>query len=213
MRRFSDYSKLELAELNEDQINELIELEIAYAGVKPVIAPKQSTLEDVGISANVIAFELCGLVFENESDAVAVSGMKILQEEYDWNLGSDYRWCERERDKSIKKKFYYKREDVRRVQKALSENKHKKEIYDKDDSEYKKYIDKTSKVRNDVWEAVDEAKTAKREIDFAKQNYEKYLGLSDNNKDIANKFFIDAYKESPEIIEVVLGIVLENKNE
>lgn len=204
MKRFSELTSEELVALEQEQIDLLIELEIAYAGIEPVIMPTKPTLEDLGIVKNDCYYQVGSMLFVKEEDALQVSGMDRVSEDYDCNIGYNYRYTKPVIDSAVSKVMYYKQEDITRVQPALARNKAKLNEYEPAMKAYNQYTKETSGIRQRVYSAISEARDLQEEIDLAKKQYDKYLVLADNNTEIAENFFRNTYKNKEYIIEKIL---------
>jgi hypothetical protein len=211
MKRYTDYGKGELASLTEDQIQLLVELEIAEAGIKPAPQPIKPSAADVGITASEVFFQVSGggyrdeLVVKTEAEANQIAAIPIFKKEYNFNIGDKYQWAEPGTVK-VSQISLYKQEDVRRVSGILQEIKVRDEQYNKENTAYQKYLDATGKCRNSVWTAVHNDRKYVRTVELTKQTWEKHLRLANGDKEIAERFFRNAYKDEPELIEAVLGV-------
>lgn len=211
MKRYDQYSKEELAVLTEEQINTLVDLEIAYAGVMPAERPTPPSYEDVKMNKSEAAYSVYGIYFKNQSDALAVSGMQVFRQDYDYAAGGyDYKYLRENTSNEVKTEFFYKKEDVKRFKDTLIQNKTLKDQYESDKKDYDKYFDSTSKIRTAVWEAYREACRFVNSVNNAKNMYDKYLQLAEGDKAIAKKFFLDAYKDNEDIVEAVFPDVVED---
>jgi hypothetical protein len=204
MKRYSEMTPEELVALTDDQVRRLIDIEIAFAAIKPVEVPVEPTLEAAGITASVIGYKVGELVFLDEKDARAVAALPVLKEAYSYGISYNHRWLEPSECK-VEKAAFYKQEDVLRIGSALKENESRRNVYDKQKSDYDEYLRKTTDISSGVWRAVKEARDKLAEIEAAKRAYQKYLGLADGDHQIARKFFQDAFKSYEELVETVLA--------
>lgn len=218
MRRYYDLEKEELALLTEDQINHFVEVEIAHEGIEPVPEPQVPTLEDVGIVKGVILYRVggsYGLLFIHEADAKAVAQMPVMESKYDYNLGSEWRWAERESNVIVQEEHFYTQADVVRVAKALQENKAKQEPFEESKRKWNSYLKTTGAIRAKVWEAVADAKEHHAEIQLAIQSHRKFRALAGGDETITDKFFRDAYTKKGDtfIAEVLIHPSLKKVGE
>lgn len=205
MKRYNELSKDELSQLTEEEIKTLVELEVAYAGVLPVICPVSPIKPEVSIKAEICAYECFGLIFKRLEDAVALSGMEVMSSEYDYRgAGCSFHWLmPKTYGKAVEKKSFYTQEDVMSIKDKQSEYNKAKSNYDSELSAYEKYSSSISKIKEAVYSTYYEALNFKKSVELANIQYKKYLGLAEQNHEIALKFFLDAYKDYPEIIEAV----------
>jgi len=204
MKRYSEMTPEELVALTDDQARRLIDIEIAFAAIKPVEVPVEPTLEAAGITASVIGYKVADLVFRDEKDAQAVAALPILKEAYSYSISYHHKWLE-PTERKVEKVAFYRQEDVLRIGTALKENEKRRDVYDKQKSDYNEYARKTTDISSAVWHAVREAKDKLSEIEAAKRAYQKYLGLADGDHQIAAKFFLDAFKENEGLVKTVMA--------
>jgi len=205
MKRYEEYEATELQALSDDQIVALIELEIAYAGIRPVFKMDPPSLEDVHITPTVTAYKVGERYFQNEDDAIEVARKTFFKLDYDYQgAGYDYKWLEPVLDTDVSKCIYYHKEDVMRVKEALTDNNRKREEFEKQNKEYNEFLKTTTAIRQEVWSTVNEARKVVAEIEHAKLIFQKHLGLAEGNEDIAKNFFRAAYKGRQDIIDAVL---------
>ena len=205
MKRFNEYSKIELAQVSQEELQTLIELELAYAGILPEIAPTELPPFEAGIKPTEIFYEVFGVLFKNQIDAITVSSMQVASETYDYYGGGyNYKYGESKESTAVSTKSLYKKEDVMRVKSMLSERKKVEDIYAEELKKYNKFMEATSSVRSEVLDAYNEACNFTRKIELAKEMLGKYRELADGNEEIARNFFLNAYKDSLEVVEKVL---------
>jgi hypothetical protein len=204
MKRFSEMTPEELVALTDDQVRRLIEIEIAFAAIKPVEVPVEPTLEAAGITASVIGYKIGELIYLDEKHARTVAALPGMKEKYAYDISYKHLWLEPADDK-VEKVAFYRQEDVMRIGAALKENERRRNVYDKQKGDYDTYLRKTTEISSAVWDAVREAKDRIDKIEAGKRAYQKYLGLADGDMVIADKFFKDAFKDDEIFVETVLA--------
>jgi hypothetical protein len=205
LKRYHEFIDEEMAALTTEEINNLIELEIAYDGILPVQCPESPKLQDIGIVKDQEFFECNGEFFIHEADAIAFSKMAVFKESYNYNIGYDYKWLERINDMPVKKVSYYSEDCITQRQKLIQERTQAKNEYSKKKEAYDKFTKATSSIRKDVWEKYYKALEKEQQVKYAKEQYAKYLSLAKNDEEIAIGFFKNAYKDIQWIIDRVLG--------
>ena len=206
MKRYTDLTHEELIVLKDEDIERLIDIEIANEGIMPVACPVVPSLESEGIVKSEIAYEVGGILLKNEEDALTVSRMEQFNTSYDYQAGGyNYQWLDPVTERTITKKNFYRQTDIVRIKELLQRNKSKREEYDKLKNEYDKFLTVTGKIRDAVYSFWREALNLQQEIDEAKAVLEKYRGLSDGDETVAINFFKNTYKTREDIIEKVLG--------
>jgi hypothetical protein len=211
VRRYSELTQEELVALygDNERTQHFIDLEIAHAGIIPVEPPEPCDITEPDIKPTIEAFEVYGLVFMKQEDAITVSRLPAMVESYDYNIDSKYKFL-KERiseygEKGLVVKKYYKANDLDLIKGQLRDIKQRKEKHDQEMKKYDEYTKVISRLRDNVWNAISEARDEQVEFDRAKIVYEKHLKLSEGNEEIAKNFFREAYKSFPNIIEKVLG--------
>lgn len=208
MKRFNELTTEELVVMNDSEIETLIDLEVAHAGILPVLPPKPKELPLVDIKPTIEVFEIDNVIFTRMEDAAAFQKMERRKTEYNYSsTGTNYMWLrpvEESFQNSIQAKKYYTEADVMRVRQALI---HKKEIENENlaaKTEYEKFLKDTNDIREEVHGAYRDAVRLTEKRVQAEKIYSKHLELADGNAAIAEKFFRDAYKSEPEIVEYTL---------
>jgi hypothetical protein len=89
------------------------------------------------------------------------------------------------------------------VKQKLTDRKKLEETSAQEAKEYEKFSKATSEIRSAVYDTYREAVNFQRDVQQAKTMYQKYLKLADGAETVALRFFADAYKDKPELIEAV----------
>jgi len=206
MKRFHEYDKTEVAAFSDAQVETLIELEIAHKGIEPVEAPISPSLESIGISKSHLAWQIGNIIVSTEEEARTIAAMNILTEHYNYEIGYEYKWLDPDISPKVHQAAYYKEQDIVRVAKELQDHERKKKIYDSAKSKYSKFLKDISEIRSHVWGYMVDAREFRDQVDLAKKTWEKHLVLADQNKEIAEKFFRDAYKDNEEILSIFFPV-------
>jgi hypothetical protein len=204
MRRYFDLSKKELSELTDAQIEFLISLEIAEAGIAPVECPAKPSLEDVGIAKNVVAYKVKGCIVKSAEDVAQLMKMQVFSSHYDYNCGYEYEWLEEDIQAQPTQCCFYHEQDVLRLKEILQDNKRKMAEYTEKKNTYDKYLKQTGEHRNAVFNAVNAATSYYREVALAQKTWEHHLQLAENDHAVAMRFFKAAYKDRPDLLLEVL---------
>lgn len=206
MKTIEDLSHEELIALNDDQIEQFIQIEIAQAGVRPCPIPIVPNLTDAGIVKDDMFYKVGDLLFKNKEDAIRVAAMDLYRTVYDWSIGYNYMWAEKLIDLQIVENPVYKQSDCLRVAPALQKQKGMKEDYEKSKSEYDKWLKSTSQYRDYVWGKIREAKTLEYEIQNAINAINQYKEISGGDIEIALNFFNKAFNdENQRVKELALA--------
>lgn len=206
MRRIDDLTVEELAVLTYEEAELFIDIEIAIAGIIPVSQPPYVAVEKIGIEPTIFAYEFSGILFLEESDAVAVSKMKRVISNCDYNLDPNYKWTEPERDfYGIKTVSFYSKEQIEAIRDKLKSSQKIKIKYENDLKEYNNYIKESQSHRDHVFDKMRNAREDMAFLNKAKEVYKKHISLAGGDMEIANKFFRDAYKDYPDVIVNIIG--------
>lgn len=207
MKRYNEYSKNELAQVSQEELQTLIDLELAYAGILPEIKPTELPPFDAGIKPTETFYEVFGVLFKNQADAITVSGMEVVHEGCDYyGAGYNYKYGESKDSTAVSTKVLYKRDDVIRLKSILVTRKEVEEVYQEANKKYSKFSEATSNIRSKVNNAYYEACDFVHRVELAEQMLEKYRILADGNEEIAKNFFQNAYKDSSDILGEVLKV-------
>lgn len=208
MKRYTDYTKEELAVLDSGQLKVLIDLEIAHCGILPVLPPVNIEAPTIDIVPTEVAFEVYGILFKNNEDATAFAAMPKYDSKYEYRrTGSNYQWLEdkSEYDGGVKVAKFYTKADIEKIADKIEEANRIKNKNDALQKEFSVFVNDTSAIRSEVFDAYEEAVEFVESIKKAKAVYEKHILLADGDKTLAEKFFRDAYKDNEEVIKAVLG--------
>lgn len=197
VKRYNDLTVTELANLTEDQIQHYIDVEIAYEGIIPCEQPILEAEPEIIIKPTVAATECRTILFVKEEDALTFSKMEILTIGYSNKAGYNYGYLvpESECNNTVRPVTYYKKSDVIDLAVQLEKAKRIKNENDSKLKEWNKYQSDTSDIVSSVFKAVSDAKTEVAEIKQAQKVFQKHIELAEGNREVALKFFHDAYKD------------------
>jgi hypothetical protein len=186
--------------MTDAQIETLIDLEVAHAGIEPVPEPeKPPELPPVPIQATVLRYKVGTLVFASAIDAQKVADLTVYQEEYDWNgAGNDFRWL-KPCSYNVESVRYYEEKDVKANVGALKDRKNKTNATVSVSKAYTDYKQSIADIRETVYTELRKAREFKRQLDLAHQQWKKFIKLAEGNTAVAEKFFLDAYKNNPDM--------------
>lgn len=209
VRMIGDLSQSELAALTEEEIERFIQLEIAVDGIEPVECPRAISLENAGIVADDTAYQVCGVVVRSIEDAKIIAGLPVMHEQYDYTTGYQYKWLDPTIPVKIEEVHFYKQHDVGAVKDILQRNKAKQEEYETQKRTFDKFLTDTGKIRGRVYEAVRDACQSARQVQLARETFDKYMDLASGDRTVAASFFRNTYKDRPELIAAVLEVAAD----
>jgi hypothetical protein len=206
MKRYYDLTHEELIALDEKAMEQLVDLEVAFAGIMPVACPEVPSLEKEGIVRSETAYKVGFMYFSKEEDALAVSRLTQYEVKYDYNTGYDYKWLEPEINQTITKEQFYKQTDVVMIKDILQKNKAKRETFERQKNLYDKFLSETGKIREQVYSAWREALKFEQELTDARNLLVKYRDLAGGDETVAITFLRNTYKSREDILgKVNLG--------
>lgn len=197
MKRYNEYTELELANMTSEQISNLIDIECMAEGAPiSVQKPIYVDVPEIDPPKESVYYLDVGSVFllsQEEAEALkkVIDSLKTrVRTEYSY--GMDYRKkyiMPFESVVSIKKEKYYSKDayfkisdDLEAISKAEKINSEREELYNKS-------LEKRKKIELEVMEAYYESLDYKRNVEEAKKMYEKYIELAEGNVEVAEKFF------------------------
>ncbi len=209
MKRYQDYTKEEMAELTTEEVNRLIELEIAYEGIIPVEEPELKKVPTVDIKPSIEAYSVYGLYFKDSDKAHTLAELDPLEDAYDYSLGSEYKYLKKKESlictKGVEKVKFYDKNELTKISSLLKEKKDVEKQNESASQEWEEYNRSIQSIRDGVWDFYYKACNAKSKLETAQKHYEHHKVLADGNEEIAQNFFKEAYKDFPEILEKVIG--------
>jgi len=211
MKRFDEYTTEEMAQCTEEELQNLIDLEIAFAGIKPVLpvskTESKEKIEEI-VKPTVEAYCCHGITFLNQEDAILFSNMKIKKQTYKYNIGGNYVYLQdytQYDNKGVTKEFFYNEDDLEQVKNQLLNIKKIKDKINEQKKEFEKFVSDTEEIRETVYDYYDDAIEFMREVKNAQEIYNKYLSLASGDEKIAKKFMKDAYAANLEILHKIIG--------
>ncbi len=209
LKRFTSLSPKELSELTDEQVDNYIDLEIAFSGIKMLNPPVYKDISKFDIEKSVEAYSCRGKIFKKEEDAVTFSKMEVVEESYDYNIDSAYKWLKSENqysDVGVKTLKYYNKEDVTSIGVTLKKNKNTEQNNSDLKYEWNDYQKEISDIKTEIYDAISDAKKYYSDLDKAKEDYDRYLRLSGDDVKIAKNFFYEAYKDDKEeLVRAIIG--------
>lgn len=205
MKRINEMTREELLQVTEEQRQTLIDLEVAHAGIMPVLEPVYEQVEAVPLEKKDLVYEVHGLYIRNKEDAEKLANIEVCGYSYEDSVGYDFKYLtEPELGKIEIKKFFLK-SDIAAAKGLL---KRKAAIEARNSAKRKEYQEYESKIKDivdHVYCKLEEAHEWKAKLDHAVSIFERHLKLAEGNYGIAVNFFKSAYGEDSEIAREVLA--------
>lgn len=203
MKRYTEFTKEELAIASDEEVQVLKDIEVMVAGITPAPPPKTVCEKDVDLERTVKMWEVDNILFETESDAVSFLKLKRFKEDYNYDIGYNFKFPSKSLVADTTVKLLYSERAILDSSAILKKAKEVKDIYDKEKQAYTNYLTEKSKIENKVYAAVADAKDFAYDVKQAKNVLDKNLSLS-GDIEIAKKFFAEQYKDRQDILNAVL---------
>lgn len=212
MKKIQDMTIDEICELTEEQLDRRIKLECADQGIPLLKEPP--TIEAFDLTKDVVAYKINGVEFYIKNQESAQELLKFLEkiqsdlfrEKYDWHMGYDIKWLQREESEfSITTELFYRQDLVKEKEQFLIKRKNIKDQFEKEKKDYEESSSKYRKIANGVYADYYEAKRTKEQIQKAQDTFKEYVSLADGDQEKAKSFFDKAVKPtlSEEVYERV----------
>ena len=188
MNRYTNLTGKELSELTDEQVKRYIDIEIIYNQIIPMEKPTITKPCEPTVEQTVVAYEFAGMIFESQEDAAKVATMTRFETTYINNM-YNYKYLSKSNDfYGVKTVKFYSKENLMVLKDEIEHYNTLTNKYDNDWKEYNDYEKEISSIKNNVWSAINEAKDNIKKVKSMASTYEKYLDLSEGDKDIAWNF-------------------------
>jgi hypothetical protein len=205
MRTISEYNQEQLLSITDEDIEKVIDFQCALEGV-PLLPERPVEPTKLEIAPDVTVYEVAGFVFKEKESAEivqqAINGQVMVKIDYDYNLGYDYKYVTSVNDNAaaIAANKYL---SLAAFDEAKSEIAKYTAEYKQFDGLNKIYQDVSSQrqdIADRVWNAVYDARRIRDDKLNAMKRFERYVGMADGDKELANKFFADAYPDDVHLL-------------
>lgn len=211
MKRLSEHSKEELANLTDEQYDILVDLECMHEGAPLSIEkPRYKEVPTVP-KPNVEVYEICGfsLLDKSEADGLVnvIKGLKSCVDiDYNYQISSEYKYISErpvKPDKEIRTIWVYTKDLYAEIKSTLEDIKVAKEYNREIRDDYKERCEQRNNVIRNINDAIGTAIDELADLRAATEVYKKYLDLSNGNEEVAQNFFkTGRYAELlPEVIK------------
>lgn len=209
MKRLSESSQIELAQLEDEQVVNLIELELAFSGAEPVPEPVTVEVpEGEKIKPKKTGFIIDSDFFLETKEAVeAFLALNPLTVGYDYT-GNHKRYYPSEYHETVEARCesLYEKRDLDMESKSAREK--ARIINETNQKKYDAYRRQVDKVASEVWENIVRAREFKHDLEHARLTREKYLALVDGNAGKADELMRMNFAGRGDLL-AELGIQLE----
>ena len=197
MKRIDEMKKEEILALTEGEIASLIDLECAYEGI-PLLPECPKKPELVKHEKDLTAYEVAGYYFLNPEEAGRV--LEVLQSTAAYvkdGWGEDA-GLKRVSDADfyspkVEAKKFYSQTKLAEITKDLEENKRVLAAYEKEKERYDRILKDRTKVADRVTAVINEVVETEEDRQFYEAEFNRYLVLANNNKEVAMNFLLKTY--------------------
>jgi len=230
MKKINELTELEVYALTDEQIETMVKLAKAEAGVKFIPNPRQPDyLKEEEKDLVVYGCEIFEdrLVFksiEELNEVLALIRKSITKGclQYDWNkLGNEYKWFE----SGLKKKYSYSGDPLEvsssscfsvetytKTSDVARHNKKLKESYEKELEEYEASLQDCKGIEDEIKDRVQEVKDKFWSLqNLARKFRYDYLPIAENNETVAMGFLDKAYSLTDEQKDYVINNYKDTK--
>lgn len=210
MKTYWDYSDKERSEMTEEFIKTLLDAELMTKGVLKVDPPSLRAVKVLPELTKIKYYKCVGVIFETAEQASKFLELFPMSENYNYQIGYDYKYAEPMDGKGIDAVFLYKKEELMATQKSIKEIEEAKEHNRKEESMFNLNSKAMSDVLNGVWEdwyrcqAV--ARERKKVVDTF-EDYKKVAGDESLALEFLKKVFpLDIISESFKWFEIPITL-------
>jgi hypothetical protein len=206
MKRLEEMGKMELADLTDDQVQRLIDLELAHSGLvrmaepEKVEVPESTKMNPIGRVYKVMGSDIG---FSSEEDARKFFELKPIRLGYSWPGAEKLYYIDSPRGETIDIISVFDKTLAENVGNGPAERVWK--INESAKEKYRQNYKQVSDVATDVWNRIIESREFKREVNAARAALDKYIVIVEGDEIKARKLFYLAYKSSPDIMVEVVG--------
>lgn len=195
LKRYTDYTTKELANVTEEELQRLIEIECMKEGVSSFITPpKYINIPEVP-EPDMVVYEVGNFRFSDEEEAnKLVELLKTFKShcelDYEYGFGYEKRYVKPIKySRNIEERLAYSKESYDAAKYAIRERDKIKEKNETMKNKYNQEKEPYDEIKGIVMDAYQEALYEEEKYEIAKSVYLKYLSLSNNDVEVAENFF------------------------
>lgn len=222
MKRLDEMTKEELVAITVEQIETIITLETAERGIEYAADPgpfDDGPSPEKTVNLFTVSVPGANLHFKDQEtafDFARTFGSKVVGLDYDWQIGSDYRWMkpprEEESDITVGTLSVYDEATVKAYATKIKGRRERHAAHKKRQDAYRAYQNDVDAIRDEVYDTIRGARLKIAEVEEARRKFEEFFRLADGNRSVAARFFLNAYKARPDLAEI-LDIQAETNEE
>ena len=186
MKTYMEYSEKERANLTEEEVKALLDLELMIKGIEKVTAPTLEPIQDVS-AANETLFEVGGIYFETMEDAEKFLSLNPRASTYDYGPGYNYQYTIAIKPLITQTKKYLQ-QSVLELSSVLKQNKSVQERNEKLLSDYTTAKKEQDAILDVVWKDWWRCKDRECELQKIRDIKKEYLKMTEGNDELAMQF-------------------------
>lgn len=218
----------EVLALSDEKIEKMAKLALAGEGIQIVSEPKEPEYHIIpGPDKTIYDVDGCEMSFEDEDTAQSIRDLlqnsfsKLRNTEYDYKIGSDYKYEEQwhinkysktDMILQVKKNLVYSGPLYAQILPMLQQNANAKEEYEKLRKEYDTANQDSRDIVATVYDKVGEIRSKYAEFDRMFARYKEYIDLADGQEEIAWGFLKKAYTVSEEMETYIRNKFISQKS-
>lgn len=199
MKTYWDHEEQERASLTDSDVQLLLDVELMKEGVKKPIAPKLTEVPKSPLGARQRLFgiegkskygsdESLGICFATPEAAQAFIDLCPLKSDYDYEIGSEFRYCIPLKDAKIVSEELYGLDQINEFRSTLKQRKALSEENQRQQSEFTSASQKAEKVTENVWKDWYRCKAKRDSLASVISTYGEYLKLTSGDGSLALTF-------------------------
>lgn len=203
MKTYWDYTPQERAELTEDQVNSLLDVELMTKGVKKPVPPVLVEIPKSPLGEKVKKFsvhyhgrygsERADAVFNTLEQAQAFIDLCPSFQTFDYEVGSEMNYLKPMTESKIAAEEFYSIEQINAFRSELKNRKAKTEANEKAQADFIAACKKSEEITKGVWTDWHEWLNHKRELQQIVNTYAEYTALSGGDVNVALNFLTKTY--------------------
>lgn len=196
MKKLGEMSKEEIAALTDEEINTIIDLKLAEAGM-PLLghAPVAPVAPKIG--PDKVVYYIDNMIFRTLEDAAKIrdiaAEMDLVYYKYLPGPGYNRMCIERTDDLNIQLASVYSEDHWDKIKDIKTRYDNEKANYDSEKAEYDNAKADRAEIVNGVWDVVDRAISDIQRIRNFRKKFEEYLKLAEGNRVTAYNFLRNTY--------------------
>jgi hypothetical protein len=209
MKSYWDLTKKERSVLGREEVQSYLDYELMEKGILKAAAPELKALKPIEEIPTKTYYEICGLYFDTYEKAKQVALLRPLQKDYDYEVGSNYRYAKDPYDTDIGTVDLYDKNDLQKIRTVLVENKEIKDHNEKLQKEYNEQKKKEEECLQNMLNDWMDCCNLKDKYQKVLDTKAEYIRMTGGDEIVAKKFLLKVYsKEDIAAAEEWFGVMI-----